>query len=234
MNADNDNNERTFVIEGKSNFLVKLEDNTGKEPETEKRTSCISKSHYNFSSKIFDSKRRCIYPFRNRKNYFYNKIKRQRGLWFERRGITIIIRNLAKEVTNTDIKSIFEKIGPIRRCCIIWNNRTRTKDFAEVEYIYSSDAFKAYRNLDYKSIKGVPIRIEIKDVQRKLWQGRITDRIGRIPYIGNRKFHFRNYYRRMERIMARRRNLYHSKQLIPRCAMRFWRERRMFNRSRRI
>ena len=222
MNADNDNNERTFVIEGKSNFLVKLEDNTGKMPETEERTSFISKSHYNFSRKIFDSKRRCVYPFRSRKNY-YNKIKRQRGLWFGRRGITIIIRNLAKEVTNSDIKSIFAKIGPIRRCCIIWNNRTRTKDFAEVEYVYSSDAFKAYRNLDYKSIKGVPIRIEIKDVQRKLWQGRITDRRGRIPYIGNRKLHFRNYYRRMEKIMARRRNLYHSKQLIPRCAMRFWR-----------
>ena len=119
MNADNDNNERTFVIEGKSNFLVKLEDNTGKMPETEERTSFISKSHYNFSRKIFDSKRRCIYPFRSRKNY-YNKIKRQRGLWFGRRGITIIIRNLAKEVTNSDIKSIFEKIGPIRRCCIIW------------------------------------------------------------------------------------------------------------------
>ena len=234
MNADNDNNERTFVIEGKRNFLVKLEDNTGKEHETEKRTSFISRSHYNFSSKIFDSKRRCIYPFRNRKNYFYNKIKRQRGLWFGRRGITIIIRNLAKEVTNNDIKSIFAKIGPIRRCCIIWNNRTRTKDFAEVEYVYSLDAFKTYRNLDYKSIKGVPIRIEIKDIQRNLCPGRITDRRGRIPYIGNRKLHFRNYYRRMEKIMARRRNLYHSKQLIPRCAMRFWRERRMFNRSRRI
>ena len=229
MNVNNDNNERTFVIEGKRNFLVKLEDNTGKEPETEERTSFIRNSHYNISRSIFGSKRRCICPFRSRKNYFYNKIKRQRDLWFRKRGITIIIRNLAKEVTNNDIKSIFEKIGPIRRCCIIWNNRTRTKDFAEVEYIYSSDAFKAYRKLDYKSIKGVPIRIEIKNI----WQGRIIDRRGRIPYIGNKNLHFRNYYRRMEKIMDRR-SLHHSKQFIPGCAMRFWRERRMFNKYRRI
>ena len=62
MNVNNDNNERTFVIEGKRNFLVKLEDNTGKEPETEKRNSFIRNSHYNISNKLFEQKRRYAYP----------------------------------------------------------------------------------------------------------------------------------------------------------------------------
>ena len=120
---------------------------------------------------------------------------------------------MAKEVTNYELKSIFEKIGPITRCDVIWNNRYGNKNIAEVEYVYISDAFKAYRKLDYKSIKGIPIRIGIKDMPRNIFFGRRT------PFVDYRKFCSRNYPKRIEKRGARRRNQHYSRN-IGKMAMR--------------
>ena len=209
MNANNDSNEKTFILEGTKNFVVKLEDNTGKEPETARKRDY----HYSIFNKKDYFKNRYIRPYRRRQNLFYNNRRRQRGLWPRRRGFKIIIRNLAKEVTNYELKSIFEKIGPITRCGIIWNNRYGNKNIAEVEYVYISDAFKAYRKLDYKSIKGIPIRIGIKDMPRNIFFGRRT------PFEDYRKFCPRNYPKRIEKRSARRRNQHYSRN-IGKMAMR--------------
>ena len=143
------NSERVIERPGKENINVKLADNTGKKAETAKRTR----------------PRRRVRRFRNslgRKNYtgtrsnpqtrartskFSNdtRRRRQRGLGFKRRGVKIIVRNLTRNATNTDIKSVFEKIGPLRRCGINWNSLGESKGTAEVEYLYRSDAFRACR-----------------------------------------------------------------------------------------
>ena len=220
MIADNDNNGKTFILEGTKNFIVKLEDNTGKEPETAERTPRKRNFHYNIPNKIDYSKNRYIHPFRGQYNSFYNNRRRYRGLWPKRRGFKIIIRNLAKEVTNYDIKSIFERIGPISRCGIIWNNGYGNKNIAEVEYVYISDALKAYRKLDYKSIKGIPIRIGIKDIMsQNLFFGRSS------PYVDYRNIFSINYIKRIERD-ARRRNHHYSKN-FGKISMRHWKRRRV-------
>ena len=233
-NDNNDNNnEGTFIIQGNRQFIVRLADNTDKKSEDDERSYYRSRFHFNTPNRVICHRMRGNYPYRWRQNYFYNNQRRQRGLWFGRGRNIIIIRNLAKEATNADIKSIFAKIGPIRRCGIKWNSLRGTKDIAEVEYVYCSDAFKAYRILDYKSIKGLPIRIEIKDMPKKILLGRREYLRVRSPYMDYRTFSFRNYYNRMDNIMARGRHFYHL-QKYSKDAMRYWRERNMYRRVRYI
>ena len=204
MSSYNDNKNKSFIIEGKKTFFVKLEDNTGKKPETARKIDYT----YIHSRKIQSPRWRYIHRFRGCHNLFYNNKRRQHGLWLgKRRGVKIIIRNLAREVTNYDIKSIFEKIGPINRCGIIWNSRNGNKNIAEVEYVYISDAFKAYRRLDYKSIKGIPIRLGIKDIQQKLLFEK------RPSYLNNKKFWSRHYLKRMDRRIHHEHCYHYSKNI---------------------
>jgi RNA recognition motif-containing protein len=192
------NSERVLERPGQESINVKLADNTGKKHETAKRP------------------RRKIRRFRNvlgRKNYTGTRIpprrrqqrptnenrRRPRGLRPRRRGLKIIIRNLNRTATNSEIKSIFEKIGPLRRCGINWNNLGESRGTAEVEYLYRSDAFRACRKLDYKSIKGVPMRLEIREGQRRISLNRTGDRNSRRRSYnsgGARRFRNRNSYNR--------------------------------------
>lgn len=73
----------------------------------------------------------------------------------------LFIRNLNKNVTNADLKNIFQKIGPLKRCGIHYRAIGDSKGTADVQYIYREDAYRAARQLNYKTIKGIPIRIEI-------------------------------------------------------------------------
>ena len=103
---------------------------------------------------------------------------------------------------------------------IIWNNRYENKNIAEVEYAYISDALKAYWKLDYKSIKGIPIRIGIKDMMNKnLFFGRGA------TYADYRKIYSINYLKCIER-EVRRRNHHYSKN-FGKSSMRHWKRRRM-------
>ena len=104
----------------------------------------------------------------NISNYSNNNLRRQRGIRNRRRGVKILVRNLTRNATNLDIKYLFERIGPLKRCGINWNNLGESKGTAEVEYLYRRDAFKACKELDYKSIRGVPIRLEIRDGPKRI------------------------------------------------------------------
>ena len=163
--------EKEGVIErnGKEDVKVKFADNTGKKSETSKRRivrrrirsfrNSRGRSNYLGRSKVNQ----------NRNGYSFNKNqRRQRGVGGRRRGVKIIIRGLTRNATNNDIKNVFEKIGPLRRCGINYNNLGESKGTAEVEYYYRRDVFKAYRKLDYKNIRGVPIRLEVRDGGRKI------------------------------------------------------------------
>lgn len=95
-----------------------------------------------------------------------NSQKRQRplsgGSNRQTRRARLFVRNLTKSVTNTDLRGLFEKIGPLRRCGINWNDLGESKGTADVQYQYEEDTYKAFQRLDNKNLKGVPIRIELK------------------------------------------------------------------------
>ena len=155
---------------GKEDINVKFADNTGKKAETAKKTTGPRRRFRRFKNSLgrrnYTGKRNIS---SNRRSGNYSKDnRRQRGLRYRRRGIKILVRNLTRNATNSDIKYLFEKIGPLKRCGINWNNLGESKGTAEVEYLYRKDAFKACKELDYKSIKGVPIRLEIRDGPKRI------------------------------------------------------------------
>ena len=84
----------------------------------------------------------------------------------KRRGPRLFIRNLTRSVTNNDLKTLFEKIGPLKRCGINWNDLGESKGTADVQYQYEEDTYKAFQKFDNTNIKGVPIRIELKGGNR--------------------------------------------------------------------
>ena len=201
------NSDRVIERPGKDNINVKLADNTGKKAETAKRAR----------------PRRRVRRFRNtlgRKNYTGNRMdnrrqrnnnsnlnrRRQRGVGFRRRGVRIIVRNLTRNATNSDIKALFERVGPLRRCGINYNNLGESRGTATVEYLYRADAFRACRRLDYKSIKGVPIRLEVREGLKRLLVNRLGDR--RIRSTGARRFRLRNSFNRKSNNSERRNRSY--------------------------
>jgi RNA recognition motif-containing protein len=192
------NSERVIERPGKESINVKLADNTGKKAETAKRPRRrkVRRFRNTLGRKNYTGTRN-IPPRRRTQRFSNDAKKRQRGLRPRRRGIKIIIRNLNRSATNSEIKSIFEKIGPLRRCGINWNNLGESRGTAEVEYLYRSDAFKACRKLDYKSIKGVPMRLEIREGQRRILLNRLGDRSRNRSFnSGARRFRSRNNYNR--------------------------------------
>lgn len=89
-----------------------------------------------------------------------------------RRGIRLLVRNLTKKVTNAELKELFQKAGPLKRCGINYNEVGDTKGTADIEYFSENDAFKAQAKFNNKSVHGVPIRIEIKGRRKNPFSGR--------------------------------------------------------------
>ena len=117
----------------------------------------------------------------------------------------VYARNISKNASNTDLKKIFEKIGPLRRCGINWNELGESKGTADVEYIYNKDTYRAWRRLDFKNIKNVPIRIELKGGNRRLRERLDNNNrrsLGRKLY-GNRNNNNNDGNRRRRRLIGR-------------------------------
>lgn len=169
MEVDQEKEKETVIErEGKEAIKVKYADNTGKKSETSKRRVVRRKFR-----RFRNSRGRSNYLGRSKTNqnrgYSSNKNqRRQRGVGGRKRGVKIIVRGLTRSATNNDIKSVFEKMGPLRRCGINYNNLGESKGTAEVEYYYRRDAFRACRKLDYKNIRGVPMRLEMREGLRRI------------------------------------------------------------------
>lgn len=212
MDVENDK-ERVIERPGKENINVKLADNTGKKAETAKRgrgRRRVRRFKNALGRKNYTGNRNTLGTRRRSQNTTNDTRKRQRGLRPRRRGIKIIVRNLTRSATNSDIKSIFEKIGPLRRCGINWNNVGESKGTAEVEYLYRADAFRAVKKLDFHSIKNVPIRLEIRDGQRRILTNRLGDRSrrSRTSNTGARRFRNRSNLNRASSNTARKTRSY--------------------------
>ena len=201
------NTERVIERPGKENINVKLADNTGKKAETAKRTAPrrrVRRFRNALGRKNYSGRGGA--PRQRGQNFSKDSRKRQRGTGVglrRRRGVKIIVRNLTRSATNSDIKSVFEKIGPLRRCGINWNSLGESRGTAEVEYYYRSDAFRACRKLDYKSIKGVPMRLEMREGLRRILLNRLGNR-RRASSTGARRFRNRTGYNRTSKDSGRR------------------------------
>ena len=181
--------------EKKDDINIKYADNTGKKPETAKRRTGPRRKILRFRGSLgrrnYLGKRTT--PSRRKDNKYSKNGRRQRGYRYRPRGVKILVRNLTRNATNLDIKYLFERIGPLKRCGINWNELGESKGTAEVEYLYRKDAFKAVKELDYKSIRGVPIRLEIREGERRILFNRNRNRSS----TGGRRFRnrSRNYDR---------------------------------------
>ena len=175
---------------GKEDIKVKYADNSGKKPETAKKANGPRRKTRRFRGSLgrrnYLGNRKNV-PLRQGDRYSNNR-RRQRGLRNRRRGVKILVRNLTRNATNLDIKYLFQRIGPLKRCGINWNNLGESKGTAEVEYLYRKDAFKAVKELDYKSIRGVPIRLEIREGDKRIVFNRNRNRTS----TGGRRFRTRN------------------------------------------
>ena len=163
----------------------------------------------NNRNKVFRSRR-----IQNKKRIFKNSIgiKRNRtqnsqmNLRNRVKNSRIIVRNLAKSITNYDLKKLFKKIGPLKRCGIKWNNLGESKGTADVEFVYEKDAIKAKKKYDYKQIKNIPIRIEIIKNKNFSINNNNNKRNLRRKIIRNRKINYtnrKNNFIRQNRIKRR-------------------------------
>ena len=190
------NNSEKIERPGKEDLNVKYADNTGKKAETAKSNTRPRRRFRRFKNTLgrrnYTGNKTTTNQSRRSGNYS-NENRRHRGLRPRRRGVKILVRNLTRNASNSDIKYLFEKIGPLKRCGINWNNLGESKGTAEVEYYYRKDAFKACKELDYKSIKGVPIRLEIREGQKRIFVNR-RDRgnRNRTSSSGGRRFRTRS------------------------------------------
>ena len=209
---------------GKENINVKLADNTGKKAETAKRAKPrrrVLRFRNALGRKNYSGRRRGT-PRQRNQNFSKDSRKRQRGTGVgtrRRRGIKIIVRNLTRSATNADLKAVFEKIGPLRRCGINWNSLGESRGTAEVEYYYRSDAFRACRRLDYKSIKGNPIRLEMREGLRRILINRLGNR-RRASTTGARRFRSRTGYNNRTSKDSGRRNRNYSRRNSARRGLR--------------
>lgn len=137
----------------------------------------------------------------------------------KRRGPRLFIRNLTRSVTNNDLKTLFEKIGPLKRCGINWNDLGESKGTADVQYQYEEDTYKAFQKFDNTNVKGVPIRIELKGGNR------IRKRVDNNNSIQNRG------PRAFRRLKSRRTGVYQSNNNGNRNKNRIQRRNRNNNRN---
>jgi RNA recognition motif-containing protein len=67
----------------------------------------------------------------------------------------LLVTNLHQNIINSELKvrgylfkTIFEKVGPLKRCGIHWDNLGNSKGTADVEFFKSEDAKKAVEEFD--------------------------------------------------------------------------------------
>lgn len=71
----------------------------------------------------------------------------------------MVIRNLNKTIVNSELKTIFEKVGRLKRCGIHWDNLGNSKGTADVEYYRAEDAQKAINDYNHASINELEMKV---------------------------------------------------------------------------
>ena len=76
----------------------------------------------------------------------------------------LLIRNLARSTTETEILAMFEIYGTVQSCSLVLDKLTqKSKGFAFVEMPKSGEAKSAMKNLNGKELAGNHIRVKKAD-----------------------------------------------------------------------
>jgi len=73
----------------------------------------------------------------------------------------LLIRNLARTTTETELKAMFETYGAVQSCNLVMDSKTSTsKGFGFIEMPKQGEARAAMKNLNGKDIAGNKIRVK--------------------------------------------------------------------------
>lgn len=110
--------------------------------------------------------------YKNDKKYTYNKdVKAKKYTnkkYFNKfdkpsTKTRLIITNLHKGVNNQELKGIFEKIGPLKRCGVHWDKIGNSTGVADVEYVNPKDAKEAVEYFNKAEIEGIFMKVQYND-----------------------------------------------------------------------
>jgi RNA recognition motif-containing protein len=73
----------------------------------------------------------------------------------------LLVRNMARKTTETDLRDLFESFGPVQSCVIVNDAETgQSKGFGFVEMPKVGDAKEAIRQLNGHEIDGEMLRVK--------------------------------------------------------------------------
>jgi len=73
----------------------------------------------------------------------------------------LLVRNLSRKSTETDLKKLFEEHGRVQSCTIVLDAETkRSKGFGFVDMPVSGEAKAAVKELNGKEFDGIQIRVK--------------------------------------------------------------------------
>lgn len=78
----------------------------------------------------------------------------------------LLIRNLARTTTQTELQSLFEPFGTVQSCTLVMDKETgESKGFGFVEMPKQGDAKAAMKSLNGKEIANSKIRVKKADTK---------------------------------------------------------------------
>ncbi|MEE9902299.1 MAG: RNA-binding protein [Acinetobacter haemolyticus] len=76
----------------------------------------------------------------------------------------ILVRNLDRSVTDTEVLELFKQYGKVESCVVVKDEGTgKSKGFGFVEMTNPREAVKAIKGLNTLRVKGVGIRVKAAD-----------------------------------------------------------------------
>lgn len=80
----------------------------------------------------------------------------------------LLIRNLARETTEAELKSLFQEFGTVQKCNLVMDQATgSSKGFGFVEMQKPGAAKAAVKTLNNKDINGQKIRVKKAETQKE-------------------------------------------------------------------
>jgi RNA recognition motif-containing protein len=74
----------------------------------------------------------------------------------------LLIRNLSRLTTKEDLEGLFKEFGAIQSCNVVVDKDSgKSKGFAFIEMPKPGEAKAAIKNLNNKTVDGVPIRVKM-------------------------------------------------------------------------
>lgn len=79
-------------------------------------------------------------------------------------SMKILVRNLDRSVTDTEVLELFKQYGKVESCVVVKDEGTgKSKGFGFVEMTNPREAVKAIKGLNTLRVKGVGIRVKAAD-----------------------------------------------------------------------